>query len=259
MTHPGSTETTASAVGAREPEPLLVAEAVGKHFGGVWAVDDVSLRVPRNQVLGIIGPNGAGKTTLFNLIAGTFPPSRGRITFRGQDITRQPPHRRARRGIGRTFQLTRPFRSLSVSENLRTAALASGAKPAEARRRTDHTLGYLGLAPLRNKIAAELNAVEAKRLEVGRALTIDPSLLLLDEIFSGSTADEVDELIDLVGQLRQGGLTVLVIEHNVRAIRGVADRVMAMNAGKVISEGTAKHVFADPQVVESYLGQHSQA
>jgi branched-chain amino acid transport system ATP-binding protein len=257
---PRSTQTAASTADASaEQEPLLVTEAVGKHFGGMWAVDNVSLRVPCQQVLGIIGPNGAGKTTLFNLIAGTFAPSRGRITFRGQDITRQPPHWRARHGIGRTFQLTKPFRSLSVSQNLRAAALASGARPAEARRRTDEILDYLGLAPLRDKVAGELNAVEAKRLEVGRALAIGPSLLLLDEIFSGSTATEVDELIELTGQLRRGGLTVLVIEHNVRAIRGVADRVMAMNAGTVISEGAAEHVFADPQVIESYLGRHSQA
>jgi branched-chain amino acid transport system ATP-binding protein len=260
MSHTGSAETASSAAEAEAgSELLLVADEVGKKFGGVWAVADVSLRVPRHEILGIIGPNGAGKTTLFNLIAGAFPPSAGRMTFRGQDITRHPPHRRARRGIGRTFQLTRPVRSLSVADNLRLAALASGAKPADARQRTDQTLAYLGLGGLRGKLGAELNAVEAKRLEVGRALVISPSLLLLDEIFSGSNADEVDELIDLVRQLRQDGLTVLVIEHNVRAIRAVADRVVAMNAGQVISEGTAEDVFGDPQVVESYLGQHSKA
>ncbi len=260
MSHTGSAGTASSAAGAAaEDEPLLAADGVGKKFGGVWAVQDVCLRVPPNQILGIIGPNGAGKTTLFNLIAGTFPPSSGKILFGGQDITRHPPHRRARRGIARTFQLTRPIRSLTVADNLRTAALASGAKPADARKRIERALAYLGLEPLRAKRGADLNAVEAKRLEVGRALVINPSLLLLDEIFSGSNADEVDELIDLVRQLRQNGLTVLVIEHNVRAIRTVADRVVAMNAGKVISEGTAEHVFGDPQVVESYLGQHSQA
>ena len=260
MSHTGSASTAPAAAGTRaESEPLLVADGVGKKFGGVWAVEDVALRIPRNEILGIIGPNGAGKTTLFNVIAGALLPSAGRIVFRGQDITRHPPHRRARRGIGRTFQLTRPIRSLSVAENLHVAALASGAKPGEARQRTERTLAFLGLEPMQAKRGADLNAVEAKRLEVGRALATGPSLLLLDEIFSGSNADEVDELIDLVRQLRQDGLTVLVIEHNVRAIRGVADRVVAMNAGKVISEGTAEHVFGDPQVVESYLGQHSQA
>jgi ABC-type branched-subunit amino acid transport system ATPase component len=244
--------------GKAEMEPLLVVDGVGKKYGGVWAVADVTLRVPCNQILGIIGPNGAGKTTLFNLIAGAVPASAGRMIFRGHDITRYPPHKRARRGIGRTFQLTRPIRSLSVRDNLRLAALASGAKAADAQQRTERILTFLGLEPMRAKRGSELNAVESKRLEVGRALVIGPSLLLLDEIFSGSNADEVDELIGLVHQLRQDGLTVLVIEHNVRAIRAVADRVMAMNAGKVISEGTADHVFGDPQVIESYLGQQSQ-
>ena len=260
MSHPESAGIATSVPGATaRDEPLLVAEGIGKKFGGVWAVEDVGLRIPRNQVLGIIGPNGAGKTTLFNLIAGAFPPSAGRVLFRGRDITRQRPHRRARQGIGRTFQLTKPVRALSVADNLRVAALASGASAAAAQQRTEQTLAFLGLAPLRDKGGGELNAVEAKRLEVGRALVTGPSLLLLDEVFSGSNADEVDELIDLVRQLARDGLTVLVIEHNVRAIRAIADRVIAMNAGKVISEGTAEHVFGDPQVVESYLGQHTPA
>jgi ABC-type branched-subunit amino acid transport system ATPase component len=242
-----------------ENEPMLVADGIGKRFGGMWAVEDVTLRVPRNQVIGIIGPNGAGKTTLFNLIAGAIPPSAGRMMFCGRDITNRPPHQRARLGIGRTFQLTRPVHSLSVADNLRVAALASGASPADARQRTEQTLVLLGLEPLHAKRGAELNAVEAKRLEVGRALVLRPALLLLDEIFSGSNADEVSELIDLIRFLRQDGLTVLVIEHNVRAIRAIADRIVAMNAGKIISEGTAEQVFGDPQVVESYLGQRSQA
>ncbi len=241
------------------PERVVRVDGVGKHFGGVWAVSDVSASVAENEVLGIIGPNGAGKTTLFNLIAGAFPPSSGRIFFRGKDITRLAPHRRARQGIARTFQLTRPFVSMSVRDNLRTAALACGARSADAQKRADRALEYLGLAGLRDKMGADLNAVESKRVEVARALTLEPSLLLLDEIFSGSNADEVDELVDLVRQLRRDGLTILVIEHNVRAIRAVADRVVAMNTGQVISEGTAEEVFSDPGVIESYLGQHSKA
>ena len=240
-------------------EPVLRAEGVGKHFGGVWAVNDGSVTVADNEVLGIIGPNGAGKTTLINLIAGAFRPNSGHIFFRGKDITGLSPYRRARQGIGRTFQLIRPFASLSVGDNLRAAALACGARSADAQRRADLAMEQLGLGPLRNKMGAELNAVEGKRLEVARALAIQPSLLLLDEIFSGSNAGEVDELVMLVRRLRRDGLTVLVIEHNVRAIRAVADRVVAMNAGQIISEGSAENVFSDPGVVESYLGQQSQA
>jgi len=242
-----------------EEEPVLRADGVGKHFGGVWAVSEVSVTVTDNEILGIIGPNGAGKTTLFNLIAGAFAPSSGRIFFRGMDITGLSSFRRARQGIARTFQLTKPFVSMSVGDNVRTAALACGARSADAQRRADLAMEQLGLGALRNKMGADLNGVEGKRLEVARALALQPSLLLLDEIFSGSNTEEVDELVALVRQLRQSRLTVLVIEHNVRAIRAVADRVIAMNAGRVISEGSAVEVFSDPGVVESYLGQHSKA
>jgi len=240
-------------------QPVLAAEGIGKRFGGLRALDDVSIEVPHNEVLGIIGPNGAGKTTLFNLIAGTFPPSSGRIVFRSRDITRKPPYKRARLGIGRTFQLTQPFRSLSVVDNLRAAALASGGRSGETELRILRIVEYLGLGRLSNKLGADLNAVEAKRVELGRALATGPSVLLLDEIFSGSSADEVDELIALVRQLQKDGITILVIEHNVHAIRSVADRVIAIDAGRVISKGTPEEVFSDPLVVESYLGQHSQA
>jgi branched-chain amino acid transport system ATP-binding protein len=253
------TEPASNSTAVMTAEPVVRVDGVGKRFGGVWAISETSVSVAENEILGIIGPNGAGKTTLFNLIAGAFPPSSGRIFFRGKDITRLAPHRRARQGIARTFQLTRPFVSMSVRDNLRTAALASGAKVADAQQRTDHALDYLGLSGLRDKMGAELNAVECKRVEVARALALEPSLLLLDEIFSGSNADEVDELVDLVQQLRRDGLTILVIEHNVRAIRAVADRVVAMNIGQVISVGTADEVFSDPGVIESYLGQHSKA
>lgn len=239
--------------------PILTADGIGKRFGGLRALDDVSIEVPHNEVLGIIGPNGAGKTTFFNLIAGTFPPSSGRIVFRGRDITRKPPYKRARLGIRRTFQLTQPFRSLSVVDNLRAAALASGGRSGETELRILKIVEYLGLGRLSNKLGADLNAVEAKRVELGRALATAPSVLLLDEIFSGSSADEVDELIALVRQLQKDGITILVIEHNVHAIRSVADRVIAIDAGRVISKGTPEEVFSDPLVVESYLGQHSQA
>jgi branched-chain amino acid transport system ATP-binding protein len=239
--------------------PVLRTEAVGKTFGGFVALRDVTIECRPGQILGIIGPNGAGKTTLFNLIAGAFRPTAGRIVFEGSDITRLPPHRRVRRGIGRTFQLIRPFGSLTIRENVMTAALGSGARMGRARERADAMVDRLGLGRIADKSAADINAVEGKRLEVARALAVEPRLILLDEIFSGLNSDEVDELVTLVRQLRTDGLCVLVIEHNVRAIRAVADRVVAFDAGRLVSEGTADHVLSDPQVIESYLGQRSRS
>jgi ABC-type branched-subunit amino acid transport system ATPase component len=238
--------------------PVLRTEAVGKTFGGFVALTDVTVEARSAEVLGIIGPNGAGKTTLFNLIAGAFRPTAGRILLDGSDVTRLPPHRRVRRGIGRTFQLIRPFGSLTIRENVITAALGSGASMGTARERADAVLERLALDRIAGKSAADINAVEGKRLEVARALATEPRLILLDEIFSGLNSDEVDELCDLVHALRAESLCVLVIEHNVRAIRAVADRVVAIDAGRLVSEGDAEHVLSDPQVIESYLGHSSR-
>lgn len=252
--------TTAAKSGATSvADSVVSAIGVGKKYGGFWALSDVSMHVTRNEVLGIIGPNGAGKTTLFNILAGAVKPTTGRVYLQGNDITSQSPHRRARAGIGRTFQLPQPVPSLSTHDNIYVAALACGQPRRQAVERTAEVLEYTGIAPIGAKLARDLNAVESKRLEVSRALSVKPSVLLLDEIFSGSNSDEIDELIELVHQLRADGLTVLVIEHHVRAIRAVADRVVAINAGKIISEGAPDHVFADPQVVESYLGRHASA
>lgn len=243
----------------RHAAPVLRTEGVGKAFGGFVALKDVSVQARAGEILGIIGPNGAGKTTLFNLIAGAFAPTTGRILFDGSDITKAPPHRRVRKGIGRTFQLIRPFGSMSIRDNVVAAGLGSGARMAEARRRADSLLDRLGLARIGAKRATDINAVEGKRLEVARALATEPRLILLDEIFSGLNTGEVDELIGLVRELRENGLAVLVIEHNVRAIRAVADHVVAFDAGRLVSEGDADHVLNDPHVIESYLGQHARA
>jgi ABC-type branched-subunit amino acid transport system ATPase component len=239
--------------------PVLKTESVGKTFGGFVALTDASIDCRSAEIVGIIGPNGAGKTTLFNLIAGAFRPTAGRILFEDSDITRLPPHRRVRRGIGRTFQLIHPFARLTIRENVMTAALGSGARMRVARERADGLVDRLGLGPIADKSAADINAVEGKRLEVARALATGPRLILLDEIFRGLNPEEVDELVALVRELRGEGLAVLVIEHNVRAIRAVADRVVAFDAGRLVSEGSAEHVLSDPLVIESYLGQHSRA
>lgn len=238
---------------------LIRAEDLRKTFRGVQAVSGLSLRVAEREMLGIIGPNGAGKTTVFNLIAGTLRPDAGRIFFAGRDITRVPAHRRLRLGIARTFQLVQPFPSLTVRQNLLVSATGSGARPREAGDRADEAIARFALSHTASRPSSLLNAVEGKRLEVARAVAARPRVLLLDEIFTGLNADEVTELAGMVKELQQQGVTVVLIEHNVTAIRLVADRVVAMDAGRQVSEGTPEAVFSDTAVVESYLGRRASA
>jgi len=240
-------------------DEVIRVEHLRKSFQGAQAVVDLSFAVRGTEVLGIIGPNGAGKTTVFNLLAGSFRPDVGRIIYEGRDITRLPAYRRLRLGIARTFQLVQPFRSLTVGENLMVSATASGAAHAEARERTERGLRRFGLAHAASRRASSLNAVEAKRLEVARAFASQPRVLLLDEIFTGLSDEEVRGLAALLLEVRGEGITVLLIEHNVTAVRLVADRVLAMDAGARVSEGTPEAVFTDPAVIESYLGRRSIA
>jgi branched-chain amino acid transport system ATP-binding protein len=222
-------------------------------------VESVSLSVQPQEILAIIGPNGAGKTTVFNLIAGAFRPSSGSVTFDGHDVTRLPPYRRLRMGIARTFQLIRPFPSLTILENVMVSATGSGMTVPQARARAGEVIESLGLSRIAGKLGSNVNAVEGKRLEVARALATRPRVILLDEIFSGLNHDEVGELAAIVRALPKDGLTVLFIEHNVGAIRSVADRVLAMEAGRVVCQGEPEEVLTDPQVVEMYLGSRSRA
>lgn len=239
--------------------PLLRTASATKVFRGVTALSNVSIEVAAQEILGIIGPNGAGKTTLFNVIAGGIPVTSGRVYFDGRDITRLPPHRRARLGIARTFQLIKPFASLSSYDNVVVGATGGGMSTRKARRRADEVVEQLALGPRANLPAGLLNAVEGKRLEIARALAVGPRAILLDEVFSGLSEDEVAELGELVRALPAHGLTVLLIEHNVSAIRSVTERVIALTAGEVVAEGTPDEVFSNAKVVESYLGQHAHA
>jgi branched-chain amino acid transport system ATP-binding protein len=238
---------------------LIRAEELRKAFRGVQAVAGLSLRVAEGEMLGIIGPNGAGKTTVFNLIAGTFRPDSGRILYADRDITRLPPHRRLRMGIARTFQLVQPFPSLTVRQSLLVSATGSGAGAREASIRADEAIEQFHLSHAASRPSLSVNAVEGKRLEVARAVAARPRVLLLDEIFTGLNSDEVEELAAMLRHLRENGVTVLLIEHNVTAIRLVAERVIAMDSGHQVSEGTPDAVFADAAVVESYLGRRASA
>jgi len=238
---------------------LIRVEHLRKHFRGVAAVADVSLAVSEHEALGIIGPNGAGKTTVFNLIAGAIRPDSGRVILAGRDITRLGGHRRLRRGLARTFQLVHPFPSLTVRENLIVSATGSGMSLRAARLRADKLLATFTMTGMAARPAGTLNAAEGRRLEIARAAAARPQVILLDEIFTGLSTGEVADLATLVTDLRRGGMTILIIEHNVTAIRTVADRVVAMQAGRVICEGDPAAVFSDPRVVESYLGHRASA
>jgi branched-chain amino acid transport system ATP-binding protein len=238
---------------------LLRADSIGKTFRGVAALSGASLEVSEGEILGIIGPNGAGKTTLFNVIAGVFRPTSGRVVFRGRDITSLPPHRRLRLGIARTFQLIKPFASMSVYENVVVGATGRGRSVRAARGRADEVVEQLGLGRFAAQSAGSVNGGEGKLLELARALAGDPVVILLDEIFSGLNADEAADLAAIVSGLPAEGHTVLMIEHNIGAIRAVSQRVLALSAGVVISEGSPEAVLTDPEVVTSYLGQRASS
>jgi len=234
---------------------LLTIDGVGKRFRGLTAVDNVSFAVEQNAIFAVIGPNGAGKTTLFNIIAGVLAPDHGTITFAGARIDRLKPHAICRRGIGRTFQLVRPFPTLSVEDNVVVGALLHHRDPAIARRRAHEVLWQLDLFAKRAQQASTLTLPDRKRLEVARALATDPKLLLLDEVMAGLRPAETDRMVEILTRLnRETGLTILLIEHVMRAVMALASRVLVLHHGAAIAEGAPEAVVREPAVVESYLG-----
>jgi branched-chain amino acid transport system ATP-binding protein len=234
---------------------LLEVTNVSKNFSGLRAVADVSFAVPEGSVFAVIGPNGAGKTTMFNLIAGMMAPNEGRIAFQGARIDRLPPDEICRRGIGRTFQIVRPFPALTVEDNVAVGALLRHSDPAEAMRRAHQVLWRLDLFDKRQHLAGALTLPDRKRLEVARALATEPKLLLLDEVMAGLRPTETDRMVDILKKLNaESGLTILLIEHVMRAVMSVATRVLVLHHGAAIAEGMPEQVVRDPAVVQSYLG-----
>jgi branched-chain amino acid transport system ATP-binding protein len=237
---------------------LLEIRGVSRTFGATRAVDNVSFKVQPGELLGLIGPNGAGKSTLFNLIAGVMPPSGGLITVDGTDVTGWKSYAMARAGVARTFQIPKPYRQLSVIENVMISAFLRERSMADARELADLTLTELGLAPYRDRPASELTVGLLKRLEVARALAMRPKLVLFDEIMAGLTPTEVGAMTEIVALLPSRGITVIWVEHVLYAIMKTASRMVVISRGSVIAEGSPAEVARDPLVVKAYLGEEMQ-
>jgi branched-chain amino acid transport system ATP-binding protein len=238
-----------------------VLEGVGvtKHFGGLAALDDVDFEVREGEILGLIGPNGAGKTTLLNCISGVFQLTGGDIRFLGESIVGLKPHQIARRGIGRTFQIVEPFSSMTVKENVIVSALfgraGSRRSVAEAEEKAEAVLDFLELADKAELSTQGITVPDMKRVEFARALGMEPKLLLLDEVMAGLTPTEVQGTMDLIQKVRDTGITVLVIEHVMKAIMGCCDRVLVLHHGKKVSVGTCSEIACNEAVIAAYLGE----
>ncbi len=235
---------------------ILQVQGVTKRFGGLQALSDVTFDLGAGEILGLIGPNGAGKTTLFNVINGVFPPDKGKVIFRGQDITGLHAYEVARRGLARAYQVVRPLSDLTVRENVMVGACFGREKLAltEAARIADEVLERVGLAAKAGLLAGSLNVAEKKRLELARALGSQPYLLLLDEVLAGLNPSEITPMLETIRQIRDSGITILMIEHVMQAVMNVSDRVLVLDYGALISQGLPEEVVNDPLVIEAYLG-----
>ena len=241
---------------------ILEGKNLTKYFGGLAAVSDVDFYVEQGEILGLIGPNGAGKTTLFNLISASLAPKPGTITFKGKNIVGLKPHQICRMGIARTFQTVKVFSNMSVLDNVRLAALfgdPSNPSESEATKEAMEQLEFVGLAKNVHTPAKDLTLANQKRLEVARALVTKPELLLLDELMAGLNHTEVSEAMDDVRQIRKRGVTIVMIEHVMKAIMSICDRIIVLNYGKKIAEGTPQEIVNSKVVIEVYLGEDTNA
>jgi branched-chain amino acid transport system ATP-binding protein len=238
---------------------ILEISHVTRRFEGLLAVDDISFMLQRGEILGLIGPNGAGKTTLVSLISGTLAPNSGDILFEGRSLIRLPAYRRARLGIGRTFQIMRPFPGLSVLDNVAVGALfgrgGGQAQLAKAREQARVQLDFVGLGKNVDQRADELGGPGRKRLELAKALAMRPKVLLCDEVMAGLNQVEIEEVIEVIRKVRGEGISILVIEHVIKAIRSLSDRLLVLNHGVKIAEGDPGSVLSSQAVIEAYLGK----
>ena len=234
---------------------LLEARGLSRSFGGLQAVAGLDLTVGRGEMLGLIGPNGAGKTTVFNLLAGFLVPDAGEILLDGRSIVGLAPHAICRLGLARTFQIVRPFPRMTVLENVRVGALARHPRASEALARARDVVAKVGLGPRERVPAGALTLADRKRLELARALATGPALLLLDEVMAGLNPTEIETIIGLVRSIHESGVSILLIEHNMRAVMALSQRIVVLSFGERIAEGAPVDIANHPKVVEAYLGE----
>jgi branched-chain amino acid transport system ATP-binding protein len=258
MTEPESASNRPPTLRA-EQALLLIVENLSRRFGGLQAVRDLSFTLGEGEIVALIGPNGAGKTTAFALISGFLIPDTGRVIFRGRDLAGLKPHQINALGLARTFQIMRPFPRLTVVRNVMIATLGRHPDPAEAERRARAVLAELGLADKADLPAGGLTLAERKRLELARALGTEPALLLLDEVMSGLNEVETERIVELIRAINRRGVAILLIEHVMRAVMSLAQRIVVLNYGERIAEGSPEAVAADPRVIEAYLGDEEVA
>ena len=237
---------------------LLSVREVSKQFLGLLAVDSISLSVRPREIVSIIGPNGAGKTTLFNLLTGQLAPSAGEVRLRGEQINALAPHVRAQLGMGRTFQIAKPLIALTALENVMIGAFMRHPALSLARDKAMAVLEKVGLAGVARRRAGDLTLSERRRLEVARALATEPEIMLLDEVMAGLNQSEVGQAIELLQGLHAEGLTFLIIEHNLKVVRAFSERVVVLDRGRLIAEGTADQILSSPAVIKAYLGEGHQ-
>ena len=234
---------------------ILEVKSISKRFGGLQAVSNLSFDIAEGEILGLLGPNGAGKTTAFNLIAGFFQADEGEIKFEGKQIRGMLPYQICRAGIARTFQLSKPFGGLSALENIMVGAFAREKSRPAARDEACAVLDFLGMADKADIDANDLTAFDKRKLELGRALATRPRLLLMDEVVAGATPSEAGEMVDLVKRVRNRGVTILIVEHVMKVIMGLSDRVIVMEQGQLIANGVPAEVVRMPSVLKAYFGE----
>ena len=241
---------------------ILEGQGVSKHFGGLAAVSNVDFHVDQGEIVGVIGPNGAGKTTLFNLISAALPLSSGEIRFKGQKISGLKPHQICKMGLSRTFQETKVFVNMPVVQNVLVGAFFGSqghVAGSDAAREANQALEFVGLLAMSTTLVTDLTLVNQKRVEVARALATKPEMLLLDELMAGLTPTEVGEAMELVTKIRDSGITILMVEHVMKAIMGISARVMVLNHGEKLAEGTCNEISCNKTVIDIYLGEEAHA
>ena len=240
---------------------ILQVTGVSKRFGGLQALIRVTFDLPEKQILGLIGPNGAGKTTLFNVINGVYAPDEGRVIFKNKDVTGKKPYELAKRGLARTHQIVRPLNDLTVLENVMVGSCfgREGKGLAEAASTAQEVLEFVGLAMRSNQLAGSLNVAQKKRLEMARALASRPYLLLLDEVLAGLNPSEIDTMVETIREIREQGVTIIMIEHVMHALMNASDRILVLDYGQQIAEGTPQEIANNEQVIRAYLGDPHMA